>query len=280
MSTYLAAPRAELSFGDVCAADFLFDVHVRADAHALTREETSAQFARKRWDIDSAVAYFVPLPGEPESNYVLAHGTKRRALVLSDDCLIASALGRAGEVSHGRIMFAPVVDATQDDLDKLAELPSYGRFRLAADEVHGEHAIVELRRCFMADARDIALADAALPRRSLTDETRDELAIRWAAYALRRGKFVVEDNLEKFAELLLAAGLSEHDVGRFSLAVGTVAAAGWRYEGKAIEDAGIAFDEARPTKPVIDELEVQLERLSELTDAALDEVRQVQTRLA
>lgn len=278
--TYLATPRAELSFGDVCEAEFLFDVHVRADARALTREETSAQFTNKRWGIDSPVAYFVPLPGEPEGNYVLAHGAKRCALVLSDDCLIASALGREGQAPHGRITFSPIVDATQEEFDQLAELPSYGRFGLAADEVHGQHAIVELRRCFMVDARDVAAASAALSLRSLSHDIGDALASHWAAYALRRGKFVVEDNLEKFAELLLAADLTEEDATRFAVAVGTVAAAGWRYEGKAIEDAGIAFDDGRPPKPVVDELEVQLVQLSELVAAALDEVRRVQARLA
>jgi hypothetical protein len=277
--TYLPAPRAELSFGDVCEAEFLFDVHLRADARALTREETSAPFAKKNWGLDSAIPYFVPLPGETTSNYVLGHGRQRRALVISDDCFITSALGREGGTPDGRVMFAPVIDANQEDMDKLTELPTYGRLGLDADGVHGQHAIVELRRAFMADARDIAAAGAAFVVRSLDDRARDELAIRWAAYALRRGKFVVEDNLEKFADLLLAQGIVEEEVTQFSLAVGTVAALGWRYEGKAIEEAGIAFDESRPPKPVVDELEQELVVLAEHVATALGEVRQIKAQL-
>lgn len=277
--TYLAAPRPELGFGDVCEAEFLFDVHVRADARALTREETSAPFAKKRWGLDSAISYFVPLPSGAPDNYVLGHGRQRRALVVSDDCFIASALGRQGQTPDGRIMFAPVVDVNQEELDQLTELPTYGRLGLAADEVYGQHAIVELRRAFMADARDVAAAGVGFAVRSLDDDARDGLSIRWAAYALRRGKFVVEDNLEKFAELLLAQAIDEEEVTRFSLAVGTVAALGWRYEGKGIEDAGVAFDEGRPPEPVIDELEEELVALAEQVATAVDEVRKIKARL-
>ncbi len=278
MSTYTAAPRDLLSFGDICEAEFLYDVHARADARALTREEASAPFARKKWQIDEAVSYFVPL-GPTDESYVLAHGRPRTALLLSDDCLIETALGRDGRDPSGRLLFAPVAPASQDTLDSLDELPTYGRFGLRSDEVHAEHAIVELRRCFMVDARDVAALADGFSVRSLTDETRDGLALRWAAYAIRRGKFVVEDNLEKFGELLLDAGIEQAAAERFAVAVAAAAAAAWRYEGSGIEEAGLAFDQGNPPFPVVERLEEQLQDLLKASTAALDEVVRMKAEL-
>jgi hypothetical protein len=279
LSTYSETKRAELSFGDVCSAEFLYDVHVRGDARALTRQETSAAFAKKMWQLDQPVSYFVAL-GPNDDNYVLARGWPRTAVLLSDDCLIASALGRDGREPDGRLLFAPVVAASAEDLANLDELPTYGRFPLEGDALQAEHAVVELRRCFMADARDVAAAGADLSIRSLADATCEGLAIRWAAYALRRGKFVVEDNLEKFAEILLDAGVSADEAKSFGSAVATVAAAAWRYEGRGIEDAGIAFDQKGAPLPVVEQLEAELGVLVEAVQAALESVQQVRAQLA
>lgn len=278
MNTYTDDPRGELSFGDICEAEFLYDIHARADARALTREEAPISFAKKKWQLDEAVSYFVPL-GPTDGNYVLARGRPLRAVVLSDDCVIESALGRDDRAPDGRLLFAPVVDATDDDLAKLEERPTYGRFPLPSDDTSAGHAIAEIRRCFMVDARDIAAVEGGFSVRSLTDETRDELALRWAAYALRRGTFVVEDNLEKFGEVLLVAGIAHAEAQNFGVAVATAAAAAWLYEGRGIEDAGIAFDQSLPPLPVVEQLETQLQSLVEKATTALEEVEKIKTQL-
>ena len=274
MSTYQGSRRAGLSFGDVCEAEFLYDVHVREDARALLRDEAPASFSKKKWGVDEAVSYFVPgLAPKQGDSFALAHGWHRRSICLSDDCLILSALGRGGRDPGGRILFAPVVECSGDYLAKLEEAPTYGRFPLPGDSVHTSHAIVELRCCFMVDARSVHTALPDLVVLSTADETRQELADRWTAYSARRGPFVVEDNLEKFAELLVDSGFDEDEVIRLADSLGRVAGAAWAYEGGGLEAAGVAGDESSAPGPVLSELEQQLEVLAGHASDALAAVR-------
>lgn len=279
MTTYLDARRSELSFGDVCDAEFLYDVHVREDARAMTREEAPATFAKKKWDIDQPVPYFVPsLDLKRDESYALAHGWHRRAICMSDDCLILSVFGRDRE-PDGRLLFAPVVDATDEAMNDLNEAPTYGRFPLPGDEVHGQHAIVELRRCFMADARDVYAALPAFVVLSTADTTRQGLANRWAAYSCRRGPFVAEDNVEKFAQLLVDTGLGEDEAVDLAQGLANVAGAAWAYEGRGLEAAGVAGDEKTAPEPVLAELERQLGTLADLVPVALAAVRTAASKL-
>lgn len=278
--TYAPSLREELSFGDVCEAEFLFDVHVRQDARQMGRDVTPRKFALKKWGVDEEVAYFLPGVGiRANENYVLAHGTNQQAVVLSDDCLIATVLGRDGDgPTSRRLLFAPLVEATEDQVQELAE-GNFGRFPLRADDHHGEHHIADLRRCFMAGARDVheALASGAFRLRSLDEGTLDELAIRWSAYALRRGPFVAEDNMEKFALHLVDSGRvadDEEAVGVASKLVDVVAAA-WGYEGNGVEGAGAAAEAGRDPQEVIDDLVRRLEQLRDGAADALDAVRAI-----
>jgi hypothetical protein len=279
LTTYLGARRDELSFGDICEAEFLYDVYVRGDARALGRDQTSASFAKKKYGVDEAIQFFIPdLELKEGENYVLSHGWHRRAVCISDDCLILSALGRGDREPDGRLLFAPIVPATEGDLKELDEAPTYGRFPLPGDAVFSEHAIVELRRCFMADARDIHAVLPGLVVLSTTDETRLGLANRWAAYACRRGPFVVEDNLEKFAQLLVERGVGEDDAVGLAEALGKVAGTAWAYEGGALEGAGIAGDEGADPAPVLKEIERHLEALGTFLPEALSTLQSVATR--
>jgi hypothetical protein len=278
--TYESALRAELSFGDICEANFLYDVHVREDARAMGVEFASAKFAVKRWNIDQQVPYFIPGIGiKADQNYVLAHGVHQQAVVLSDDCLIATALGRdgAGPTSR-RLLFAPIVDATADEVEELAG-GNFGRFPLPADDHVADHRIADLRRCFMVDARavDAALKAGGFQVRSLDDATRDDLAIRWAAYALRRGPFAAEDNLEKFAEYLLNTGRVEHEGAAVEVAraLADVVAAAWGYEGRGVEGAGTAADDGRDPQEAVDRLIEELEQSRGTADAALAALRKL-----
>jgi hypothetical protein len=276
--TYEPALREELSFGDICQADFLFDVHVRADARAMGREIAQARFAAKRWNIDQDVPYFIPGVGiRDDQNYVLAHGVHQLAVVLSDDCLIATALGRdTGGPTNRRLLFAPVVAATAHEIEELAG-GNFGRFPLPADGQHDEHRIVDIRRCFMVDARDVheALTGGGFRTVSLDDPTRDELAIRWSAYALRRGPFVAEDSVEKFAEYLLDRGRFADEATAVDVAsrLVDVVAAAWGYEGHGVEGAGTAAEDGRDPQQAIDDLVAGLQQLRDTTDAALDALR-------
>ena len=276
--TYEPALREELSFGDICEAEFLYDVHVRADARAMGREIAEARFATKRWRIDQDVPYFIPgVNIRQDQNYVLAHGVQQLAVVLSDDCLIATALGRdSGGPTNRRLLFAPVVAASADEVAELAG-GNFGRFPLPAGEQHGGHRIVDIRRCFMVDARDVhdALTAGNFRVGSLDDPTRDELAIRWSAYALRRGPFVAEDSMEKFAEYLLDSGRVADEATAVDVAsrLVDVVAAAWGYEGRGVEGAGTAAEDGRDPNEAIDVLVAELEQLRATTDAALDALR-------
>jgi hypothetical protein len=275
--TYEPALREELSFGDICEAEFLFDVHVRADARAMGREMAPAKYA-KRWGLDQDVPYFVPgVNIRDDQSYVLAHGVQQLTVVLSDDCLIATALGRdAGRPTNRRLLFAPIVDASADEVAELAG-GNLGRFPLPADEHHGDHRIIDIRRCFMVDARDVyeALATGTFRVASLDDFSRDELAVRWSAYALRRGPFVAEDSMEKFAEYLLDSGRVADEATAVEVAakLADVVAAAWGCEGRGVEGAGNAAEDGRDPQDAVDVMVVELEQLRATTDAALDALR-------
>lgn len=274
MSTYLPELRAELSFGDVCEAEFLYDVHVREDARSMGMKMSGDAFAQKHWKLPGAVPMFIPAldPGQGET-FTLAHGTHHHALVLSDDCLIASALGRdGGGPKNRRLLLAPLVVASEKEVQEL-DGENFGRFPLAADEHVASHCIADLRRCFMADARDVhkALAAAGFRTRSISDETAGALAIRWSAFTLRRGPFVAEDSLEKFAEHLLDTGrvAQEDDAVEVATLLADVVSAAWGYEGRGVEHAGNAADDGRTPDDVIAELTAELKSLQDATAKAL-----------
>lgn len=240
----------------------------------MLRDEAPAPFAKKKWGIEEPVSYFVPgLAPKQGDNFALAHGLPHPSICLSDDCLILSALGRGERDPSGRLLFAPVVSCGSDDLAKLEEAPTYGRFALPGDGVHGQDAIAELRRCFMVDARAVHSTLPDLVVLSTTDEIRQELADRWTAYSARRGPFVVEDNLGKFAELLVNRGGNEEEIIRLAESLALVAGAAWAFEGGALEAAGVAGDEASDPEPALLGIEQQLEAMVEHASAALVAVK-------
>lgn len=273
--TYLAELGPDLAFGDVCRADFLYDAHVRSDARAMGTDQTSAKFA-ERYGSNQPITYFLPgINIKDDENYVLAHGTQSDAVVLSDDCLIATVLGRdEGGPTRRRILFAPLVDATEDEVDVLEE-QSFGRFPLRADEHHAQHHIVDLRRCFSIDARDVhAILEAGgFRQRALDDGTRANLAIRWSAYTVRRGPFVAEDSLEKFAELLVERGTDEQDALDVATKLVNVVGAAWGYEGRGVETAGNAALEGITPEDVVAQLLEELEALQTAASQASEALR-------
>ncbi len=70
---------------------------------------------------------------------------------------------------------------------------------------------------------------------------------------------------------------SQGDAEGFGVAV--AAAAAWRYEGRGIDEAGIAFDQASQPLPVVVELEAELQVVIETATAALQEVQKIKAQL-
>jgi hypothetical protein len=236
MSTYLAHPRPQLSFGDICAANYMHDAVVRRDASILRREEAPASLARKKWNIDAPVPYFVGVADETNPHYLLAHGRRcRESIVLSDDCAIATGLGRGGRQPSGRLIFAPVIP------DRLESRGAFCRQALPGDQHHAQESFADLRRCFAVDAADVnaSIEDGSLRvQRSLADETRDALHQRWAACAVRLGPVVAEDNVGKFVDALLDFGVDERLALDLGDGLAEFVAAIWGYESNILERAG------------------------------------------
>jgi hypothetical protein len=278
--TYLAAApplRDYLAFGDVCEADFLHDIHVRADARAMGTDVATAAFAKKKWNIEAEVRYYIPeaAPREGE-NFVLAHGARAQAVVLADDCAVETVLGRGGDgPQRRRILFAPIVKITADEVDELL-VGNFGRLPLPADGQVSEDYAVDLRRCFMVDARDVhdALAAGGFRVRSLDDDARSALSERLSAYAVRRGPFVAEDSADKFAGHLVDAGrASDEQAEDIANKLVDVVATAWVYEGEAVERAGNTATDRLDTHEVIERLIVDLEAVQEAAGTAIDALK-------
>ena len=107
---------------------------------------------------------------------------------------------------------------------------------------------------------------------TLTIDERARLVSRWAAYALRRGPFVITDNMKKLGALLLFHGVDPSAAGLIASQAAKVATIAWDFEGGTLERAGAALDEVRvqaaaglvvaqDPRPTAAELRVQLEAL-------------------
>ena len=243
-------PAERISFGDIFQSDHLIDVHVGAEARALggkpLQRTTVAKIARGNnlELIDSGDPLPVLSPAmsqHPDSFAVLARGSNmkhpgpNRAILLADSCAADTALvvDRQGRRSRGRLLFAPVVvPGPDDDIERLADQPVFGRFPLAKlDAVFPDGAIVELRYCFMADVRDIHAVDRIL---ALTKVAAEDLEVAWSAVALRRGPLATGHVLRKLAEITDGDPPASERPARMLKDVMNVA---WRIEGGSLADA-------------------------------------------
>ncbi len=264
MSDFFQEPESEVSFGDVFAAEFLYDAHLRTEAAQMGTRDVPAKQG-------GGVVYGPQFTRKAE--YVLAHGAPYRAILITDNCAVDTALGqgRGGSRPKGRLLFAPIVDAPEQDMTT----GNYGRFPMPAwrDRLPGT-AIAELRRCFMVDARAVAgHKDARIA--SLTLGARDALELRWNAYAARRGPMPNKRNAEKLAELVARAqdGPSPNVDSDLASAVAAVFLLAWRLEGRHLEAAADAQDQGRPGDTEISSLEFYLRELSEKAREAADALR-------
>jgi hypothetical protein len=262
-------PRSEVWFGDIFALEYLHDVFLRADAVALgTREIPSG-----------LVAYSSHYAGRHDQRYLLAHGSPHHAILLSDNCVIETAFGRegAGPVRSGRLLFGAITPAGDADIERLEERPTFGRFPLPAGE-NFAGGIVELRRCFMVDTRDVD-PDPGQRVVSLTEDFAEELEIRWNAYVARRGPFVAVRTAEKLAAQMAgnAGADPSADVVAKATLVANVVAHAWRFEGRDLDAVSIAMEEGSPIEPVVATLKAGLRELAAAASAAADGLAEYQT---
>lgn len=276
-------PRADVSFGDIFEAPFLFDAHLRGDARLLS----AGEFPQKA--PLSGVFFADPSQQLPlgQQDNLLAHGrTGRhdaeapgRAVLLTDDCAIETVLGKRADRggARGRLLFGIVRNEEAEAVAALAESDevNFGRFPLPADSLLGDEAgVLELRRLFMVDARDV---EAEMRLASLDDETRDRLAKRFSAYVLRRGSEVGALEATKLTAILAAApGASDIERETAEL-VGAAYDAAWDFESRAtaiVDDLDIGIGTAADALPVV------VAALDELATVAVAAARALEERLA
>jgi hypothetical protein len=268
-------PSGEIKFGDIFEADYLFDVFVRADSAAIPGYPAPAKLAEAM----GRKVVGQPLPPEPfdlhspafpprsGQDFVRAHGSKRRAVILNDNCVIATAFGyddRKTAKRAGRLIFAPIADATKKEIDDLTKQSGYGRFPL---EPAGFFAggVVELRRAFMVDLRAIE------PKQRIArpdPDLAELLEVRWSAYSARRGPDVFNTNAHKLKSVLARPdepGVAEEEA---AARVAEALSIAWRLEGGPLEAAAEAWDKGHDAEPAISALVDDLRELEQAAAAA------------
>jgi hypothetical protein len=205
--------------------------------------------------------------------WVLAHGGSCRAVLITDNCVVDTALAqdRTEGKPKGRLLFAPV------SAIELSELPlrTFGRFALPAWDGEWAAGAVELRRCFMVDARDIATHRDA--RRASPDTAlAEELEVKWSAFAARRGPLASARNAQKLAELLSSingdAELGEDDIA-VGYAVPEALSLSWRLEGKDLEAVADVHAAGASSTAEVEALEDALRGLADAATLAAESLR-------
>ncbi len=258
---HYAEPVPEVRFGDVFAADFMLDAHVRDDALFLGGDRLAGKdLVAKlgRWmntqglEAEEIDLFSDVFANAGEAGLILAHasaalfaGGVPRAILVSDDCLAATCLaqGREGRTPGGRLLFAPVREVGAESWSKLSaeETLDFGRFPLPRGEGFECH-VAELRHVFAVgaksladhlDARVAALADAVA------------LEEHWSAYAARRGPLAYERNTLKLASLLAGGGQGGAGEEEVADSVAEVLDLSWRIEGIGLEQVSEAEERVR-----------------------------------
>jgi hypothetical protein len=218
----------EVLFGDIFAADWLFDAWLESDAQL--------------------VGLFTAKGGNPaygahartsESDFLLAHGKKPRAvLALNDDCNLQTITVRYGQ---GRILCAPIFDFDKDKTEaaKQRQTRAYGRFPLLAGEEF-DGGIAELRYAFGVELKNASrVAELKDARRAALDPSaRRKLESRWGAYTARRGPDVAQRTAEKLTALLPEDAASDDA----SKAVARLLAATWSLEGQIADQIDSVYE--------------------------------------
>ncbi len=281
-----------ISFGDIFEGKHFIDVHAKLETRPLgggdtprvTTERILKKFNRPLTGTAEAVPIYSPaLPPLKENFHALAFGGERmkgdgplRAILLSDSCTVDTALGtERGRRPQGRLLFAPVLPATEAQIVKLEERRVFGRFPLPKDkEREFDGGVAELRDCFMVDARDVCPNDRIL---TLSGEAAEDLEAAWDACAMRRGPHVVEHNVTKLASLLANdEGVSDDDIEAVEMIAQTLVTA-WRLEGgllRAVADSPVT------EKAALEQIVTELKQLEKFARSAHERLTRATTSSA
>lgn len=221
-----------LSFGDVIEAPWLFDVYVRHDSAALSQINLKQGKVgyEKRTEAPRTTDYNVSAQATMDpTDVVLTTGTNRLAIVLTDDCELATLAGERTEEGaswgpRGRIVLA-ALRASDDDAVRIqrGELndpdggrrkdPPLGFFGLPADAARQiPPALVDFNRLFCVQTKSLIGNDAVTPHRviaALDDVEQEKLARAFAAHLLRVGPVAARMAVKKLSQLWTAAGDAE-----------------------------------------------------------------------
>jgi hypothetical protein len=270
-------PGKYVRFGDIFDAPHLIATYLRADAVELGSADLPATLAPK---VGKRLG--VELPEEPlrlygpllrkreQEDFVLAHGKRERAILLTDNCTISTIFGydRDKPRRTGALMFAPVRDEP-DQIEKVRTSRPFNRFALEQAAFFPAGGIVDFRRVCMVDARDI---DPKTRVAALGDELAEDLEASLAAYAVRRGPNVVDRNVAKLAGLLTGAGIDEHAAEGSAARIADALGVAWRLEGGPLEDAAEAYDDRKDPEPPLRALAADFRDLARTAAAAAEDL--------
>jgi hypothetical protein len=283
----LIDPLAEIYFGDIFEAAYLFDVHLADDAARMGRGEFPPIVQQKLGTTDPFYSTGMPI----NDDVVRAHGRSGRerpgrknkaaltlpgrAVLLSDDCHIPTAYDdrpdRERDISaaRGRLLFASLIDATEEEIAELGG-NSYGRFPFPAHPLLGNQAaIAELRRPFTVHARAVEPAHRLA---SLDEKAKRQLESRWNAFACRRGPEAARANAQKLGKLLQAGAKPTSTEKETVTLVGSTLVTAWDLEGTVMRNVSLAQERDGTGDAELEALSRQLQQLAAVADEAANGV--------
>jgi len=204
-----------LAFGSVITARWLFDIYVRQDSAALSKTTFAGGHDALviRREAPHADDFMVATAATmDETDLALAHGGQRLALVLTDDCELASLAGERADrpTPRGRILMAGIRSARDEEL-KVARTRTANlrNFVLEPDEATGfEGCIADFTRLYSVHAQALFGANAAAYtiHAQLDRDAQLDLANRFGGFALRHGPLAASIGARKLSQLLTANG--------------------------------------------------------------------------
>lgn len=275
-------PGREIRFGDIFEAPHLFDIFLRDDGVAVGPTTLPARFAERFGQsagvtIEGAIPLYSPnLPLPHRADFVLAHGTTQRAVLVSDNCTIATVFGYGRDRPRptSRLLFAAVLDKP-GEIEDVAVTQPFNRFALEKAGFF-DGGIIDFRHLFIVHARAV---DPGRRKASLLDDVLDELEVRFSAHTVRRGPLVIDRNADKLITLLRSAGIAEADANEAGAHVARALNLSWHAEGGALGDAAEAADDETPGQEAVQRLADDLRALATATAEAATSLEAQLTRI-
>jgi hypothetical protein len=263
------APDAAVAFGDLFDADWLHDAFLEQDAALMAPYPL-----RKGAGLGYSAAYLRP---GMVSDFLLAHGKRCRALLVSDDCLVETVLSRH---QRGRLSFAAVFPLSDDATGRANDLAtrSFGRFALPPGPHFPDGGIAELRYAFGVRVRSPQDVSTLIASRvaGLGETMRTDLEVRWNAHAARRGPLVALDTRQKLATILeRKTGTATALELSAAQALGQALASCWTFEGSTEDRVSEALERGDEVHELITAVVEDLGLLRDDLDSAISQLTTV-----